>query len=451
MTYTLVSLAIVGTQLFNGIHPVASFSFSSSTLRVDVGAIHSPSISNRGQHCSTDFITKPTRTIAPSLQLLSKQNEQSSQNESNLHNDIFHSSNTDNAMSRRTAMQSIMNVASVTSIVTSFPSNVFAGNDAMYNENQSLSKGTTMIQDSPNLKCLLDLPPIPSDSVRLYLCRHGQTEYNRLKQIQGARIDAPLNETGMKQATRLGKALSHLGDTNEAYMLKAGVHSNMLRARQTASIAATTLESIVEKKIVNTEINDYSLGSDDDTVKFVSDRLIPTASNGQILQQNAIQLQSLAALGEVDFGPLNEGKPSSLARADMYGTYGAWAIGKIDTTLGGGGESGREVLTRAASALNSLVDVAVSNGGSAVAVSHSTYLRMLLALAMDVPLSDAAAIEQKNCCINVLDVSIKEKRDVGPKSNLFGLASIVPEDFSLNIPCVNVVKINEMQHLQGLL
>ena len=31
-----------------------------------------------------------------------------------------------------------------------------------------------------NFDCLLDLPPITPGCVRLYLCRHGQTEYNRL-------------------------------------------------------------------------------------------------------------------------------------------------------------------------------------------------------------------------------------------------------------------------------
>lgn len=43
-------------------------------------------------------------------------------------------------------------------------------------------------QQQPNLHCLSDLPPILPYSVRLYLCRHGQTEYNRLKLIQGSRI-----------------------------------------------------------------------------------------------------------------------------------------------------------------------------------------------------------------------------------------------------------------------
>jgi len=34
----------------------------------------------------------------------------------------------------------------------------------------------------------------------IYLIRHGQTEYNRKGVVQGSGIDAPLNETGFKQA-----------------------------------------------------------------------------------------------------------------------------------------------------------------------------------------------------------------------------------------------------------
>lgn len=35
---------------------------------------------------------------------------------------------------------------------------------------------------------------------KLYIIRHGETEYNRLGMVQGSGIDAPLNETGEKQA-----------------------------------------------------------------------------------------------------------------------------------------------------------------------------------------------------------------------------------------------------------
>ncbi|CAM9890775.1 unnamed protein product, partial [Heterosigma akashiwo] len=46
------------------------------------------------------------------------------------------------------------------------------------------------------------LPPAPSGggAVRLVLCRHGQTELNRLGKVQGRAQDPPLNDTGRAQA-----------------------------------------------------------------------------------------------------------------------------------------------------------------------------------------------------------------------------------------------------------
>jgi broad specificity phosphatase PhoE len=343
----------------------------------------------------------------------------------------------DREVNRRTAVQSLLSIVTTTQVFTSLPSKSVA--DTGTNET-SLEK--------PNLLCLADLPPVPPDCVRLYLCRHGQTEYNRLKLIQGARTDAPLNETGRKQATRLGKALSHIGDNvqhNDAYLLKAGAHSNLLRARQTASIAVTTYESSIGS--TNDEL---VLGGDDEAIQFVTNQLTDSFDMRKNLGEKNIPLQSLSTLGEVDFGPLNEGKGTTLAKVDMYKTYGSWAIGDIDNKLGGGGESGREVLSRAASALQSLTNIAASKKGSAIVVSHSTYLRMMLALAMDIPLTQAASLEQKNCCVNVLDVSMTETRDVTSKSNLFTVNSIVPQDFQLKIPRVNVVRVNEFNHLNGL-
>lgn len=401
-------------------------------------------------------------------------------------------------MRRRIVLQSLVSLPFTSQILTSYPqlSIAFAAASGETNTN------TNSVQpqpQQPNLDCLADLPPIPTNCVRLYLCRHGQTEYNRLKKIQGSRIDAPLNDTGRKQATRMGKALSHAPNTMTMMMMyqqqsqqsqqshllqQIAAHSNLLRARETADIATTTLEAMIHKSNDSAFLG--SSGSDKDnndetTIKFINDTI--EKRNNHILQTRTtknnhndhplIKLQSLSTLGEVDFGPLNEGKSSTIAKAEMLKTYASWSLGDIDSTLGGSGESGRDVLTRAASALSSLTQIALENGSattaavggeggsshinstsSVIAVSHSTYLRMMLALVLDIPLSQAATMEQKNCCINVLDVSLVETKEVNSKSNLFagvgGMNPIVPQDFQLTIPRVDVVRMNEKQHLIGL-
>lgn len=374
---------------------------------------------------------------------------------------------------RRNVVKTIASLTPVSYILTSLTQQSVASTTTSTSTSNvsttSSSLSTTFTQNElkPNFNCLSNLPPIPPDHVRIYLCRHGQTEYNRLKLIQGARTDAPLNDTGMKQATRLGKVLSHLRDKlvdqrqQQQQTLKAGMHSNLLRAKETASIAALTF-SILQKNLLNNnngDIHDGVLRGDDEILKFVNDMLVTSKmtkeqSDDLIIPSNndatGIQLQSLSTLGEVDFGPLNEGKSTTLAKADMLKIYSEWALGNIDAKMGGGGESGRDVLTRAASALDSLTTLAANNGGSAIAVSHSTYIRMMIALVMDMRLTQAATLEQKNCCVNVFDISLKDVRRVDAKSNLFQISALVPQNFNLSVPAVSVVRINEINHLVGL-
>ena len=56
---------------------------------------------------------------------------------------------------------------------------------ANINDAQALDVGPNTNRDAStgNFNCLLDLPPITPGCARLYLCRHGQTENNRLRLI----------------------------------------------------------------------------------------------------------------------------------------------------------------------------------------------------------------------------------------------------------------------------
>ena len=88
---------------------------------------------------------------------------------------------------------------------------------------------------------------------------------------------------------------------------------------------------------------------------------------------------------------------------------------------------------------------------SVVAVSHSTFIKMLLCLIQNDPLSKALTIEQTNGCINVLDISLQNDNQTKVNlSKLFG-ATINDDNFKLTIPNINVVRLNENRHLHDLL
>ncbi|GAB3154449.1 phosphatase PhoE [Microbacterium neimengense] len=72
----------------------------------------------------------------------------------------------------------------------------------------------------------------------LILIRHGETDWNRARRIQGA-TDIPLNDTGRAQARDAGLALRDRHDAESPLFL---VSSDLQRAAETADIIATILE-----------------------------------------------------------------------------------------------------------------------------------------------------------------------------------------------------------------
>lgn len=68
---------------------------------------------------------------------------------------------------------------------------------------------------------------------RFFLVRHGETEWNQIRRIQGV-SDIPLNDTGRAQAAALGDILS-------AHTFDLLVASPLSRAMETASIIAARL------------------------------------------------------------------------------------------------------------------------------------------------------------------------------------------------------------------
>jgi probable phosphoglycerate mutase len=72
-----------------------------------------------------------------------------------------------------------------------------------------------------------------SSRARVFIFRHGQTDWNLAGRIQG-HLDVPLNEAGRAQARLLIRPFERL-------KIQAVVSSDLIRARETAEIAASTL------------------------------------------------------------------------------------------------------------------------------------------------------------------------------------------------------------------
>jgi len=125
--------------------------------------------------------------------------------------------------------------------------------------------------------------------------------------MQGARVDPEINSNGYEQAERLGMAVGRLIESDSIHAPALVAHSNLLRAKETATILTDTANSFLKVK-----------------------------------QQSSLHLNGVvSSLGEVDFGSL-DGKDVNAAKSVMMSTFGSWAMGDIDRRAGGQGESGRE-------------------------------------------------------------------------------------------------------------
>ena len=346
-------------------------------------------------------------------------------------------SNTDRSQEESTCRRKVLSTASsllIPPVLFNIPSSPSIGVDTARKPIESSSKSSAIDLDREvDLNCLTNLPPVPSDMVRIYFCRHGQTENNRLRKVQGARVDPPLNDNGMKQATNLGQAialsLSCQSGPSHSVQPKAPLifSSNLQRAKTTASL--------------------------------VSQQLVSSSSNTSSSRNLPRQLSDL---GEIDFGPVADGQPISEVQQKMYQAYTRWSIGRIDYRPDGGGESGREVLQRASHAILQLVDEVVSSSddiSSVVAVSHSGFLRVVLGILLDESLLKAAARKVWNGSVTVIDVprdfasspttSSTAKRVIGQRTKLLGgIFSQTPKDFQLIVPqkCT-VHRVSEFRHL----
>jgi broad specificity phosphatase PhoE len=85
---------------------------------------------------------------------------------------------------------------------------------------------------------------------KLFIVRHGETEFNKLKKVQGSGVDAPLNDTGLKQASAFHSAFKE-------YPFQKLYVSNLIRTQQ--SVASFIEQGLPFEKLVG--LNEISWGN----------------------------------------------------------------------------------------------------------------------------------------------------------------------------------------------
>ena len=131
----------------------------------------------------------------------------------------------------------------------------------------------------------------------LYLVRHGETDWNLQRRIQGS-TDIPLNDTGRAQARRAGELLS-------GRRWDAVIASPLSRAHETASIIAAELglpEPTTDARLMERAYGDAEgLEVSEVDRRYPGDSFVPGRE-----EREDVAARAIAAL--VDIGEANHGK-----------------------------------------------------------------------------------------------------------------------------------------------
>lgn len=178
----------------------------------------------------------------------------------------------------------------------------------------------------------------------IYICRHGETEYNKKRMMQGRGINEPLNKRGLEQAALLAERFR-----SEPVALVGT--STLIRAKQTA----------------------LSVKKDHPQAAWLE----------------------LEGLEEMGWGEL-EGQ----VMPDMTLLRGAWQNGDLDYAPTGG-ESLRDVQSRVLPAFAELLS-RTGAGDVVVVVTHGRLLRILLSLLVHGNFEHMNEFTHSNCSVVTL-------------------------------------------------
>lgn len=223
---------------------------------------------------------------------------------------------------------------------------------------------------APSSSFTSQLPPLPANTRRVYLVRHGQTDWNAAGKMQGGGFDIPLNSMGKLQAAAAAECLADVP-------LDVVASSSLARAHATA-------EAIFTKHPVAARVSD---------ARFAEMRF--GGFEGQIVKGKGADPSVTRAYAKV--------------KQQQAADQGVKWPAVVEGIRGGGGEGGEgssagesthDVAVRTREGLESLMASSGSDAVHVCIVAHGRVNRVLLASLLTCKEDD---IEQGNTCINVLD------------------------------------------------
>lgn len=217
------------------------------------------------------------------------------------------------------------------------------------------------------------LPPLQDGCRRIYLIRHGETDWNTLGKIQGGGYDIPLNDNGRLQA---GKAAAEL----DGIPLNVIASSSLSRAKETADIL-------------------HARHTDDDSHHD---------ANGGVRIVRVVD----AGFNEMSFGEWEgfASRDDGVDESEIERFKDTSRRVKVDPTypFPGGGESTRQVEQRSVKALYDILNSTTTKEQRHIAiVSHGRTNKILIAAVGLGDVQRFKEVRQANVAINVMDVDEK--------------------------------------------
>jgi probable phosphoglycerate mutase len=181
---------------------------------------------------------------------------------------------------------------------------------------------------------------------KIYLVRHGQTDFNLKGVVQGSGIDAPINETGIAQANAFFKVYEQV-PFDQIY------HTGLIRTKQ-------SIQNFIDLGIPSTALVD---------------------------------------LNEISWGSY-EGTPMTPEEGEYYKhMLNQWRQGNLDYAIAGG-ESPNMVAKRMRSGIKTILE---GPGETILVCMHGRAMRIFLSVILNFDLRHMDNFEHQNLCLYLLE------------------------------------------------